>query len=167
MLSAETAAGDHPIDSVRMLTRIALEVEGEVSRANYFQANRRRTIPGDLSAKEALVHSAVELAERAGARYIVVFALRGGTTRLIARHRPSGVGILGFTPYEHVRRRLALCWNTQTLSMPVTRDPYTMMNDGVRILKQEKLVKRGDTIVIVAGDAPKEEASNLLRLVTV
>ncbi len=167
MLSGETATGSYPVEAVRTLSRVAQETEDEIRRTGHFRprpAQAADALHGNP--KEAIVHAAVDLAERANAKWIVVFTLRGGTVRLIARHRPD-MGIIAFTPFEHVRRRLALSWNTRTIPLSVTDDTYRMMNDGVSELRRARLVRSGDSIVIVAGDAPQVEASNLLRLVKI
>lgn len=163
MLSAETAVGKHPIEAVRTLTRVAMEVETEETSFD--------RLPNDVSPArerpvEAVVRAAGELALEAGARWIVVFTLGGRTVRLLARHR-FPVGIIAVTPYEETRRGLTLVWNTRTLRLPFTKSSDDMMHRGLSFLKRARLVKNGDTLVIVAGDAGTIGATNLVRLVRV
>jgi len=164
MLSAETAAGDYPVESVRALTVIASEVESDVRAGRTGGRVESATAPSEKPV-EAVVLSAVELAERAGARWIIIFTLHGRTTQLLARHRPN-VGILALTPYEAIRRRLCLAWNVRTLSVPLARTMDEMMRKGLDAVRAARLVKKGDRVVIIAGDPGMKEATNMLRLVT-
>jgi len=166
MLSAETASGAHPVEAVRVLTRIALEVESHGTLFGHLAASWNDDLGHDHAPVEAVVHAAVDLAERAHARWIVVFTLRGQTARLIARYRPR-MGIVALTPHARTRRRLSLAWNTRTLHFPVIRNSHQMLVSGLRLLRRSGLVKEGDRLVIVAGDATLPDASNLLRLVHV
>jgi pyruvate kinase len=166
MLSAETASGRFPVESVRVLTSIATEVESHAALFGHFVASLTEDPNEDRPPVEAVVHAAIDLAERARARWIVVFTLRGQTARLIARYRPR-MGIIAMTPHAFTRRRLALAWNTQTLHFPVIRNSHQMLVAGLRLLRRMRLVVPGDRVVIVAGDATLPDASNLLRLVHV
>jgi len=165
MLSAETAVGDYPVEAVRTLTEVASEVDREVLRLGHFtrlreEASLRR------SSRDAVVRAAVDLAESAGARWIVTLTLRGTTTRLLARHRPS-MGILALTPHEDVERRMCLLWNTRTVRVPYMEHTYKLMTRGLELLREARLVKKDDVLVIVSGDANMPEATNLVRLVQV
>src|SRR5207244_3861103 len=102
MLSAETAAGNYPIEAVQMMARIALETEAGDITARQPQCKR-------LSESHSVSHAARALSEEASVRAIVVFTRSGYSAHLISKDRPR-VPILAYTPSERVYRQLALWW---------------------------------------------------------
>jgi pyruvate kinase len=96
MLSEETAVGEHPVDAVRMMSRILAAAEPLLTS--------RAGEPGRDPA-ELIARAACDMAERLGARGIVVPTGSGFTARKVAAHRPR-VPILALTPEESIRRRL-------------------------------------------------------------
>ncbi len=168
MLSAETAVGSHPEESVRMLARIAFETDRpwlERSAAE-IDTELPLTEPGDVDPVSALARSAVDLAARLEARWLIAFTLTGRTVRLLARHRPP-VPILALTPCEETRRRLTLAWNTQSVLLPRIRSVDEMMRLGLELVQAKGLIRRGDRLVMSAGIADIPEAANLLRVIQV
>jgi pyruvate kinase len=165
MLSAETAVGHHPVEAVRTMSRIAHEVETDQRSIDLGESTLPEDAPADRPL-EALIRAAVELARDTGARWIVNFTLHGRTAQLLAG-RHCGTGILALTPFESTRRRLSASWNTRTLRIPLAENSDEMMRVGMEILRGARLVRSGDTLIIVAGDAGMAETTNLLRLVRV
>jgi len=165
MLSGETASGQYPIESVRMLARIAREAEQHLDLASFDQKpSARNPADSDHHQAFAMVEAAKALAERAHAKKIVVFTLTGNTARLLASRRPT-VEIIALTPNHETRRRLSLAWNTRTLHLQGIRNTDQMMQNGIHLVRREGLVRRGDTIVLLAGPTHLAESTNLLRLV--
>jgi len=180
MLSGETASGDFPLESVRMLVKVAREAErhlaphafelqGEESGRSAPRGGAKRlhanAVPADDSVF-AMVEAARALAERADAKKIVVFTLRGVTARLLASRRPT-VEVIALTPREETRRGLTLAFGTRSFLLPRVSSTDQMMRNGVHLLRRERVVRRGDRVVLLAGAANLPEATNLLRLVTI
>jgi pyruvate kinase len=176
MLSAESAVGKHPVESVGMLTRISREVERGLPARRFDHASddgsgftTRAWTNGDAAesaAIEAMVEATLALAIRSGASCIACFTWSGRTGFLLARHRPR-IGIVCLTPSEETRRRLTLAWNVRSLILPRVRTADEMMRRGVNLLKSAKVVQPGDTVVLVGGAAGLPEATNLLRWVRI
>jgi len=174
MLSAESAVGKRPVESVGMLTRSAGAVErdlpvrrtdpgavGDVTMRAWTNGDRDETV-----AIEAMVEATLALAIRSGASCIACFTQSGRTGFLLARHRPR-IAIVCLTPSEETRRRLTLAWNVRSLLLPRVRTADEMMRRGLALLKSAKVVRSGDTVVLVGGAAGLPEATNLLRWVRI
>ncbi|MCK5445808.1 MAG: pyruvate kinase [Rhodospirillaceae bacterium] len=147
MLSAETAVGDFPVESVNMMDRIINRVEPDIMYKKFIEA--ARTDP-EATAADAISAAARQVAETISAQAIVSFSSTGSTTLRISRERPA-VPILGLTPNLPVSRRLALVWGVHSIR---TRDVDSfgeMMGKSVRISIREEFAAKGDYLVIMAG----------------
>jgi pyruvate kinase len=164
MLSAETAVGAYPVQTVETLARIAREAEASL------RMERSLGSPiGELEGEgtvpiRAMVHAAVDLAHESSARWIVIFTLSGRTGFLTAAQRPQ-VAILCLTPHEWVRRRLSLAWNATSLVLPLARTADEMMQRGLALLREAGLTRKGDRLVLLGGASNLPGATHLLRLV--
>ncbi|MCA9730017.1 MAG: pyruvate kinase, partial [Candidatus Eisenbacteria bacterium] len=177
MLSAESAVGEHPVESVRMLSRIAQEVEHELPVRSPIDAFVTRKDRGGGAARpksetpereaiEAMVEATLALAVRSEAKCIACFTLTGRTGFLLSRHR-SRIEVICLTPNESTRRLLTLAWNVRSLLLPRVRTADEMMKRGLKLLESARVVRPGDTVVLVGGAANVPEATNLLRWVRV
>ena len=161
MLSAETAVGHYPVEVVQVMDRIvrAAEVEtgpGFVRRAS--PDNRR------LMFEEAICLSASSAAAATGAHAIVAFSERGTTARLVSKQRPAAP-IIGFTPFEPIRRRMALYWGVMPHTMPQIPATDERVNEAERRLKAEGLATTGQRIVILSGTRIGQPGgTNLMKL---
>ena len=115
MLSAESAAGLYPEESVAMQQRIINRVEEDDHYARYQQA--QNVIVGDtktpttnaISTTNAIIQAAKQVAESSGAKAIVSFTLSGSTALKASQGRPS-VPILAISPLRETARQLAMSW---------------------------------------------------------
>ena len=158
MLSGETSVGKYPLEAVRTMERIVVEVEkhdpGIVASIDWQPRTR-----GGVIAK-----AAAEVAERVGAEYLVAFTQSGDSARRLARLR-GPVPILAFTPEDKVRCQLALTWGVETFRT----DPVEHTDEMVRQVDEQLLrigrVKEGALVVIIAGSPPGIPGStNALRV---
>ncbi len=120
MLSAETASGRFPVESVSVMSRIVREAERhERRRAELGKGGccaRSEWPPADLA--EAACEAAARTAASAGARVIVCLTRSGRTARLIARYRPPGTRIVAMTDSPEIMRQMSLVWGVEALSIP-------------------------------------------------
>ena len=148
MLSAETAAGEYPIESVQMMRKIIEEAEQhsleDGRNVRPTSSHAQKTFPDSIS--EAACDAARELKARA----IVAFTQSGFTARLISKYRPL-TQIVAFTLSEKVRRRLLLNWGVTTRKIQMINSLDEMIQRVEKALLSDGLVKRGDSIVIVSG----------------
>ncbi len=160
MLSAETAAGAHPREAVEAMARICATVESETSQNTVVQSY----LSQQAAVASAVAQAAVEVAANLSCDTIVAFTESGSTARLLSKYRPNA-RIVGFTPVETTRRRMALYRGVA--AYPFERRDYTdhMIAAAEKFLEKEKLSKRGDMVVMVAGIPPnRQAATNLLKI---
>ncbi|MFN4297544.1 MAG: pyruvate kinase [Brevundimonas sp.] len=161
MLSAETASGDYPLESVAMMNRIMERVENDPLWPGLMDAEHAGMDEHDV---DALVAAARKAAEASSTACMVVFTTLGGTARRMARERPLQP-ILALTPNPDTARRLALVWG---LEPRLGRQPESLeqvTEDAVQAAMEYGLAEPGQRVLILAGTpfgAPG--AANLLRL---
>ncbi len=157
MLSGETAAGAYPIEAVQMMVRIAVETETGNRTARQPQCKR-------LTQAHAVSHAARALSEEASVQAIVVFTRTGASAHLISKDRPR-TSIIAYTPSERVYHQLALWWGVwpHRLEMQGTTEDLIAIVD--QRLQDEKLVQRGEHVVIMGGMPVASQArTNFVKL---
>jgi pyruvate kinase len=160
MLSAETSAGAFPVESVRMMARIAGEAEAAM-RPRGYQVPPQRANP---SIAEILADAAYHSARSANVAAIVVFTTSGSTARLVARYRPP-VPIFAFTLKEPVARQLSLVYGIHSLVTPAETSVDEMVAVMDRALLDRGLLKPRDTVILVAGQPMwRSGTTNLMLL---
>jgi pyruvate kinase len=144
MLSAETASGKYPVESVSMMARIIEEAEASIQEFPRPAPQERLKVAETVA--ELVCHASREL----HMRLIAVFTHSGFTARLVSRYRPL-VPIVAFSPEAETRRRLALIWGVCPRNIPNVRKVDGLAEVAERRLLEERLVRAGDVIGIVAG----------------
>jgi pyruvate kinase len=161
MLSAETASGDYPLESVGVMSRIIERVERDPVWPSLMHAEDAGM--DDIDA-DALVAAARKAAEAQSTACIVVFTTLGGTARRMARERPLQP-VLALTPNPDTARRLALVWGLETRLGKEPASLEDVTEDAVASAVTYEMAEPGQRILILAGTpfgAPG--AANLLRL---
>lgn len=162
MLSEETAVGQHPVESVRVMDRVAREVEGALDRT-LFEARARatgRTTPGAVS------QAAVQMAREVQAKAIVTPTSTGLTARLVARFRPE-VPILAPSRNEETVVRLAPVWGVQGFFRQDEGGLEGAVETSEAVVKEAGIAEAGDVIVITAGYPFHGIPTNLVHVHTV
>ncbi len=156
MLSAETATGKYPVDAVKMMDRIISYTEFvKKGESSYIREN---------AFAEATADAACRAAENIKAKTIVAFTQSGFTARLVSKFRP-GVPIIAFTPDEKIRNRVCLYWGVtpKIMKLPATTDE--MISEVERLLVEERIVKKGDSIVITSSSPLSAQGkTNFMKL---
>jgi len=156
MLSVETSAGAYPLEAFTMMDRIITFTEQAKAVASCYERGN--------SYAEALADSACVAAENIGARVLVAFTQSGFTARLVSKFRP-GLPIIAFTPDKTVLSRLALCWGVLPKYMKPLRGTDQMLHEVEKALLSEKIVKKGDHIVIISGSPLSTQAkTNFMKI---
>jgi pyruvate kinase len=143
MLSAETASGAYPLEAVQMMDRIIRAAEANnpnILRPKPAQFNIAET------ASELICHASEELQMKV----IAVFTESGFTARLVSKHRPRRP-IIAFSTIQETRRRLSLYWGVVPRTIGKVQNIEELVQYTEKRLLEEKLVKRGDVVGIVAG----------------
>jgi len=147
MLSAETAAGAHPVEAVRMMARIAAAADGLLRRD---VVAARLSCCGPMTPEQAVARSACEMADEAGAAAIVTFTQSGATARLVARQRPAKP-VLALTPNDATYRSLSLLWGVRPLFTEAVASVEDVERAAVRVALATGVARAGDRLVITAG----------------
>jgi len=160
MLSAETSAGKYPVESVKVMARIAAETEKSM-RSGFPDVWLNGE---DVSIPEIIADAAYHSARCAGVVALAVGTSTGASARLLARNRPP-VPIYAFTSSEVTARQLSIVWGVHSLVTPQMDSTDHMLQEMERILVDSGRAKAGDHIVFVAGQPVGLRGStNLLKL---
>ncbi len=144
MLSAETATGKYPVEAVGMMARIIEAAEDSIQGYPRPGTQERLKIPETIA--ELVCHASAEL----HMRLIAVFTHSGFTARLVSRYRPF-VPIVAFCPDAAIRRRMALIWGVTPRSIRDIAKIEGLAAIAEQRLLEERFVKKGDVIGIIAG----------------
>ncbi len=147
MLSAETAAGEYPVETISMMHSITLEAEKNIAAWGH-----SRDFPDELKEDDAITmtRAARTLAHDRNVTYITVFTQTGRTAQFMSKARPR-VPILAFTPEERVYRRLGLMWGVIPQLVPFADSVESMLNHVDATLLKKNFVKSGQQVVIITG----------------
>jgi pyruvate kinase len=161
MLSAESAAGQYPVEAVAMMDRIATKVETDPTYAGII--NSQRSEP-EATGADAISLAAREIAETLRLSAIVTYTASGTTGLRAARERPQ-VPIVALSPIVATARRLSLLWGTHCVVSPDAQNLDDMVDRACRIAFSEKFSVPGDRIIITAGVPLRTPGStNMLRI---
>lgn len=165
MLSGETATGKYPLRAVRVMTRIAREVE---RREIVEQEAKEQEFKNLSSITQIMSFVAQDLAEDvAGARLIVCATTSGFTARNISRFRP-GVPIIAIAPAQKTVNQLSLSWGVEANLVHFTSSFNNLLGKIKKLLLKYKLVKIGDPVVVVAGHPfGYKGQTNLIKVETI
>ncbi|HEC90947.1 MAG TPA: pyruvate kinase [Alphaproteobacteria bacterium] len=164
MLSAETAVGEYPVQSVSMMERIIKRVERDRLYAEIRITERR--LP-EATSSDAITAAARQVAQTISAEAIVTFTSSGSTTLRAARERPT-VPILGLTPIESTARRLTLTWGVHSVRTRVLHSFREMVDKAGMVAKRDEFAQSGGKLVVTAGvPFGTPGTTNILRIAKV
>jgi pyruvate kinase len=162
MLSAETAVGNYPVETVATMARIISFTEG-----NCLQGDRSRDlIHGRQKGTEgrAIAEAATYAAQELRTKLIVVFSKSGTMARHIAALRPSQ-RIIAFTPLDRTRSVLAAVWGIEPYLLDFDGRSSELLARADEVLLKQGLAARGETIVAMAGRVPNQPSlSSMMKL---
>jgi len=163
MLSAETAAGQWPVEAVTIMDRIGTQVEadpGYAARVHFIDT------PADPTTADALAQSAATIARTVTTSGIIVFTSSGSTARRVARERPN-VPMLVLTPSHKTARRVSLLWGAHAVHTRDIGSFEEMIAKGKRMALRHGFGGAGSKLVVMAGvPFGVSGATNLLHVVT-
>jgi pyruvate kinase len=164
MLSAESAVGYYPVESVKMMDRIIRRVEGDPIHRSILDAVRPEPRP---TPSDAITKASRQVAETISAKAIVTCTASGSTTLRASRERPP-VPILALTPVALTARKLTLCWGVHPDQTASYHDFERMIEESVQRAVSEGFAQVGDKLVVTAGlPLMVPGSTTALRIVTV
>ena len=164
MLSAETAVGDHPVRVVETMDRLIREVE----RSETYDEVLEGSVPGATGTRTgALARSARYLARDVGASAIVAATESGYTARKTAKYRPA-IPVVAATPYDDVRRELALTWGVIPVHAPIAdKGSDAVIERAVGSAIDADVAASGDTVVVLSGMMTHLDGANTTNMLKV
>ncbi|ULQ59187.1 pyruvate kinase [Brucepastera parasyntrophica] len=149
MLSGETANGAYPVESVKMMTKIALTVEASPEYKKKMR-DFHSLDHNNSDVAEIITHAAYRTATEIAAAAIITPTLSGNTARLLSTFRPEQP-IIAATPHEIVQRQLLLNWGVVPLLVKMAEDSEEMTQNTIRASLDAGFLEPLDKIVMVAG----------------
>ena len=147
MLSAESAAGDYPVEAVTTMDNVAIEVENDPTYIEVIEASRRAE---RHTVADGIVAAAREIAETTDIKAICCYTESGTTAALTARERPR-VPIIGMTSIRGTARRMALTWGVNcVMTGELTRFKMAVVN-AARAARAQGYASEEDQILVIAG----------------
>ena len=161
MLSGESAAGDYPVEAVRMQAKICEKAEESFSYDNYNQKIFKNL---DNSIQELVAYSVTSTAAKLpGAKLIIAITNSGATAKSISRMKPA-LPILAITHNEDVRRGLSLNYGVLGVNTEKQDSLDASLDEAVKIAKQMGIVESGDTVIISAGSIEGKGNTDLMKV---
>ena len=146
MLSGETAAGQHPVEAVAVMAKIAAATENKIDYAERFYSSEFHT----HNTVDAISHAVCAMAIDVGAKAIVACSLSGRTVRMISRFR-APVDILGMTTSQQTMRKLSLSWGVIPALATEYNSTDVLFYMASQLAREKLGLKKGDKIVITGG----------------
>lgn len=156
MTSDETTIGNYPVETIKTMTKICLNVE-EATKYNLDEYKLRGTEIHNTIAK-CCVDATIDLPIKA----IVASTLTGKTALDVSSLRPNSI-IVATVTSEKVARSLALKWGVYPKIVPMGKDTDDIVNEGVKAAKDLMNLRYGDLVAVIGG-FPKDCHTNFLKI---
>jgi pyruvate kinase len=164
MLSAESASGQYPVQSVAVMDNVIREVEQDPRWREGLDASHK---PADKTTADAICCALRRVTNLLAPAATVTYTASGATCLRASRERPSAP-ILALTPRTDIARRLALVWGVHPVPFEEAEGFDRMVADGVAAAQRCGLADVGDDVVVVAGfPSGRPGRTNLLHVVRV
>ncbi len=161
MLSAESAAGQYPVEAVATMNRIAEEVESDPSYRTIIQAQHPEP---EATSADAIAAATRQIAETLDLSAIVCWTSSGATGLRVARERPQ-VPIVAISPNIATGRRLSVVWGVHCVVAEDAHDQDDMVERACRLAFKDGIAKAGRRVIIVAGlPLGTPGATNMIRI---
>jgi pyruvate kinase len=147
MLSAETAVGEYPVESVETMDRIACAVEPALGYRHQLPSAAEEPTVG-----RAMSNAACDLAEALGAKAILVPTFTGRTASAVARLRPRRP-VVALTHVDVSLQHMAIEWGVTPLEISEATDVEDLWRASIDAARDAGIVQAGDRIVLTAGTA--------------
>jgi len=172
MLSAETAAGQYPVEAVRMMKDIAMSVEASAIFKTLMHKNvltqEDLLANACLRIEDAVHFATMDLADKVCARYIVGFTNSGASVLGLAKFRPLAP-LIAFSPKLATLRKLALVWGVTPLQLGiVVTSVDDLLSSATEFLLNKGMTREGEIVVFTAGvPVGVSGGANMIKVVKV
>jgi pyruvate kinase len=145
MLSAETASGKYPVESVQMMDRIVREAE-----IHFMEWGTQAVPMFENSDAASMAHAAQALANDKNVTAVACFTTQGRTAWLISKIRPR-VPVMAFTPNQQTYNLMAFIWGVRPQKVQFANTLEEMLDYVDAALMRSDVVGPGDQVVLVCG----------------
>jgi pyruvate kinase len=157
MLSGESAVGKYPVKAVDMMNKISFSTEN--SKFDDLLCGPKKV----YGRQPGLAQAACHLWRSTGAKAMVVYTRTGNGPRMVSRHRPE-LPIVALTPEKKTQRQLALSWGVIAHLVLPKATQKSMMTKALKFLKDQKMVKDGDPIIVAMAGLDGVDAHELTHI---
>ncbi|HKH65371.1 MAG TPA: pyruvate kinase [Solirubrobacterales bacterium] len=160
MLSEETAVGQHPVEAVEVMDRIARATEPDLPYTEWLFS---RTDQATQDVADSVAQSAVGAVYRLGLKALVVPTNTGRTARLVSAHRPD-VPVLAVSPYIETVRRVSLLFGITAVQSDFGTELRGLLGHCAGEAAKHGIAEPGDLVAITAGLDGQELGTNLFEV---
>lgn len=160
MLSEETAVGQHPVEAVEVMDRIARANEPDLPYGEWLFT---RTDQATQDVADSVAQSAVGAVYRLGLKAVVVPTNTGRTARLVSAHRPD-VPVLAVSPYIETVRRVSLLFGITAVQSDFGSELRSLLGHCAGEAAKHGIAAPGDLVAITAGLDGQELGTNLFEV---
>ena len=161
MLSAESAAGQYPVEAVATMNRIAEQVEND---AIYLPSLHLLHTEPEATGADAIAAATRQVAETLDLNAIMYWTSSGSTGLRGGRERPKWP-IVAISPIVDAGRKLSLVWGIHCVIAEDARDQDDMVERACRLAFKEGFAKPGQRVIVVAGvPLGTPGATNMMRI---
>ena len=150
MLSAESAAGQYPIEAVTMMNRIIEGTEGDALYRQLIDASHAAAETSTRDVTQAVCCAMRRASALLQADAIVSYTSSGRSALRAARERPDAP-ILGVSPHLAVVRQLALAWGVHSVHVPDPKDTHHLAELATDVARTHGFARAGHAVVVLAG----------------
>ncbi|WKC37170.1 pyruvate kinase [Ectopseudomonas chengduensis] len=163
MLSAETASGDYPLETVQMMSKIIRQVENGPDYQSQLDVGRPQA---EATASDAISCAIRRISSILPVAALVNYTESGSSSLRASRERPKAP-ILSLTPSLTTARRLTVAWGIYSVVNERLRKVEEVTSTALEIAQAQGMAQRGETVVITAGEPFGQPGStNSLRIET-
>tara|TARA_R110002050_G_scaffold221441_1_gene357324 strand:- start:124041 stop:125465 length:1425 start_codon:yes stop_codon:yes gene_type:complete len=161
MLSGETSVGEHPVEVIKVMTRIINQTE---TFDGLYHSKFQPLINTQRFISDNICFGALDLAEKVNAKAIVTLTFSGYTTMKVASFRPKS-GVFVFTGNRRLLKMMSLVWGTRTFYYDKFASTDETIDDIKVILRESEQLEEDDLIVNIASMPIENKGmSNMIRL---
>lgn len=161
MLSAESASGSFPVESVQAMAKCIMSIEDTCSVVfnKFWEDNKSATAKNDM-----LVKSACQLSKSVGAKAIIGMTKSGYTALSLAKNRPEA-SIFIFTCDRQLLKTMNLVWGVTGFYYEEQKTIDETFDEVVNMLKSKGLMEAGDVYIHTASMPLHWQAhTNMMKL---
>lgn len=163
MLSGETSVGKHPLKAVETMRKIIRDIE--YSEHSISKNTEERGLQNnDRFFTNAICLNATSIATQTKAKAIITITYSGFNTIKVSSFRPQAF-IYAFTNNHNILNTLSLVWGVQGFYYEGSSTTSQTIKDTKEILKKQKYLKKGETVVNIASMPARERGTtNMMKI---